>query len=68
MAACSWEQLLDEWSRSAAVLAQALGRPVSTASVPGGLYSASVGRAAAGFSTLFTEHAQPSCCWSTAAD
>lgn len=56
MAACSWEQLLDEWSRSAGVLAEALGRPVSTASVPGGLYSASVGRAAAaaGFTTLFT--------------
>lgn len=56
MAACSWEQLLDEWSRSAAVLAEALGRPVRTASVPGGLYSRSVGRAAAaaGFTTLFT--------------
>lgn len=56
MAACSYEELLDEWSRSAAVLAEALGRPVSTASVPGGLYSPSVGRAAAaaGFTTLFT--------------
>jgi peptidoglycan/xylan/chitin deacetylase (PgdA/CDA1 family) len=56
MATCSWEQLLDEWSRSAGVLAEALGRPVSTASVPGGLYSSSVGRAAAaaGFTTLFT--------------
>jgi peptidoglycan/xylan/chitin deacetylase (PgdA/CDA1 family) len=56
MAACSWEELLDEWSRSAAVLAEALGRPVITASVPGGLYSPSVGRAAAaaGFTTLFT--------------
>jgi peptidoglycan/xylan/chitin deacetylase (PgdA/CDA1 family) len=56
MAACSWEQLLDEWSRSATVLAEALGRPVRTASVPGGLYSRSVGRAAAaaGFTTLFT--------------
>jgi peptidoglycan/xylan/chitin deacetylase (PgdA/CDA1 family) len=56
MAACSWEQLLHEWSRSADVLAEALGRPVSTASVPGGLYSPRVGRAAAaaGFATLFT--------------
>jgi peptidoglycan/xylan/chitin deacetylase (PgdA/CDA1 family) len=56
MAACSWEQLLYEWSRSAGVLAEALGRPVLTASVPGGLYSARVGRAAAaaGFTTLFT--------------
>ena len=39
MAACSPEELLDEWSRSGAMLAEALGRPVSTASVPGGLYS-----------------------------
>jgi peptidoglycan/xylan/chitin deacetylase (PgdA/CDA1 family) len=56
MATCSWEQLLDEWSRSAGVLAEALGRPVTTASVPGGLYSANVGRAAAaaGYTTLFT--------------
>ena len=61
MAACSGEQLLDEWSRSAGVLAEALGRPVSTASVPGGLYSSSVGRAAAaaGFTTLFTSLAEP---------
>ena len=56
MAACPWEQLLHEWSHSASVLAEALGRPVSAASVPGGLYSARVGRAAAaaGFTTLFT--------------
>jgi peptidoglycan/xylan/chitin deacetylase (PgdA/CDA1 family) len=56
MADCSWEQLVHEWSGSAGVLAEALGRPVSTASVPGGLYSARVGRAAAaaGFTTLFT--------------
>jgi peptidoglycan/xylan/chitin deacetylase (PgdA/CDA1 family) len=56
MADCSWEQLLDEWSRSAAVIAGELGAPVTTASVPGGLYSKSVGRAAAaaGYKTLFT--------------
>ena len=55
MAACPPEVLLDEWSRSRAVLAEALGRPVSTASVPGGLYSPGVGRAAAaaGYSVLF---------------
>jgi peptidoglycan/xylan/chitin deacetylase (PgdA/CDA1 family) len=55
MAACSPEVLLDEWSRSGAALAEELGRPVSTASVPGGLYSSSVGRtaAAAGYSVLF---------------
>jgi peptidoglycan/xylan/chitin deacetylase (PgdA/CDA1 family) len=56
MADLSWEQLLDEWSRSAAVLADELGGPVTTASVPGGLYSTSVGRAAAaaGYTSLFT--------------
>ncbi|MEA2332864.1 MAG: hypothetical protein QOH58_3002 [Thermoleophilaceae bacterium] len=56
MAACSVEQLLDEWSRSFDVLAEGLGGSVSTASVPGGLYSKEVGRAAAaaGYTTLFT--------------
>jgi peptidoglycan/xylan/chitin deacetylase (PgdA/CDA1 family) len=56
MADLSWEQLLGEWSHSAAVLAERLGAPVSTASVPGGLYSDVVGRAAAkaGYATLFT--------------
>ena len=55
MAACSPEELLDEWSRSRAVLAEELGRPVATASVPGGLYSRNVGSAAAaaGYSVLF---------------
>jgi hypothetical protein len=56
MAACSWEQLMDEWTKSAEVLARELGQPVSTASVPGGLYSREVGRAAAvaGYTSLFT--------------
>jgi peptidoglycan/xylan/chitin deacetylase (PgdA/CDA1 family) len=56
MADLSWEQLLHEWTRSAALLAEELGAPVTTASVPGGLYSNSVGRAAAaaGYSSLFT--------------
>jgi peptidoglycan/xylan/chitin deacetylase (PgdA/CDA1 family) len=56
MADLTWEQLLDEWTRSAAVLAEELGGPVTTASVPGGLYSPSVGRAAAaaGYQSLFT--------------
>jgi peptidoglycan/xylan/chitin deacetylase (PgdA/CDA1 family) len=55
MADLSWEQLLDEWTRSAAALSDALGAPVTTASVPGGLYSTEVGRAAAqaGYTTLF---------------
>jgi peptidoglycan/xylan/chitin deacetylase (PgdA/CDA1 family) len=56
MAACTWSQLMDEWSGSAAILAGELGTPVTTASVPGGLYSRDVGRAAAaaGFTSLFT--------------
>jgi peptidoglycan/xylan/chitin deacetylase (PgdA/CDA1 family) len=56
MAACSWEQLMDEWTKSAEVLARELGQPVRTASVPGGLYSREVGRAAAvaGYTSLFT--------------
>jgi peptidoglycan/xylan/chitin deacetylase (PgdA/CDA1 family) len=55
MADLSPDALLDEWSRSAAVLSSELGQDVSTASVPGGLYSPAVGRAAAraGFSSLF---------------
>jgi peptidoglycan/xylan/chitin deacetylase (PgdA/CDA1 family) len=56
MADLGYEQLLDEWTRSGAVLAEVLGGPVRTASVPGGLYSADVGRAAAaaGYTALFT--------------
>lgn len=44
---CSWDELCDEWSRSVAVLSEIVGEPVTTASVPGGFYSASVARAAA---------------------
>ena len=48
--------IIHEWSRSASVLADHLGEPVSTASVPGGYYSEKVGRGAAiaGIETLFT--------------
>lgn len=50
------ERLRDEWSRSVAILSEAIGAPVATASVPGGYYSEAVGRAAAeaGIKTLFT--------------
>lgn len=50
------QRLREEWSLSVAALADALGAPVRTASVPGGYYSAAVGRAAAeaGIETLFT--------------
>jgi peptidoglycan/xylan/chitin deacetylase (PgdA/CDA1 family) len=50
------ERLREEWSRSVAALSEAIGAPVTTASVPGGYYSEEVGRAAAsaGIETLFT--------------
>lgn len=44
---CSWEQLLDEWSRSVGILSDIVGEPVTSGSVPGGFYSAAVARAAA---------------------
>ncbi len=52
---CSHEQLLDEWQRSRSILAEIIGHPVTTASVPGGFYSREVARAAAaaGIEVLF---------------
>jgi len=48
--------ILDQWARSKAALEDILGGPVTSASVPGGDYSARVGRAAeaAGVKHLFT--------------
>lgn len=48
--------ILDQWSRSKAALEDILGREVTSASVPGGFYSARVARAAAtaGIRQLFT--------------
>ena len=56
MADCTPAQLAEEWSRSVAALERELGGRVACASVPGGHYSAAVGRAAAaaGIETLFT--------------
>ncbi|HEU0019224.1 MAG TPA: polysaccharide deacetylase family protein [Thermoleophilaceae bacterium] len=56
MSALSAAELREQWSRSVAILAEALGAPVTTASVPGGYYSQAVGEAAAaaGITTLFT--------------
>jgi peptidoglycan/xylan/chitin deacetylase (PgdA/CDA1 family) len=55
MSWCAWEQLLDEWQRSCAVLADIVAEPVTIASVPGGFYSTAVARAAAqaGIKVLF---------------
>jgi peptidoglycan/xylan/chitin deacetylase (PgdA/CDA1 family) len=51
-----WDQLVQEWTRSARVLSDLLGEPITTASVPGGYYSRAVARAAgaAGIRLLFT--------------
>jgi peptidoglycan/xylan/chitin deacetylase (PgdA/CDA1 family) len=56
MGACSPEQVLDEWTRSVAMLAGILGEPVLTASVPGGFYTPMVAEMAArtGVRVLFT--------------
>jgi peptidoglycan/xylan/chitin deacetylase (PgdA/CDA1 family) len=47
MSACSWSELLDEWSRSARELESMIGAPVHTGSIPGGYYSRRVAEAAA---------------------
>ena len=49
-------RLRDEWTRSVASLADVLGEPIHTASVPGGQHSSAVARAAAdaGIRFLFT--------------
>jgi peptidoglycan/xylan/chitin deacetylase (PgdA/CDA1 family) len=56
MGHCSWSQLLDEWTRSAAILANILGVAVTTGSLPGGDFAPQVAEAAAeaGFKDLFT--------------
>lgn len=56
MGRCPREQLDREWRRSTAALAEILGEPVRTASIPGGYYSHAVAdsAAAAGIRTLFT--------------
>lgn len=56
MSACSASELDHEWQTSARILGNILGKPVTTASVPGGYYSRDVGAAAdrAGLKFLFT--------------
>ena len=55
MSFCTREQLLEEWHKSCAVLADILGEPVTVASVPGGFYSRAVATTAAqaGIKVLF---------------
>jgi peptidoglycan/xylan/chitin deacetylase (PgdA/CDA1 family) len=61
MGHCSLAQLRHEWTRSRAVLADALGADVLEASVPGGDFAPAVAEtaAAAGFVTLFTSEPAP---------
>jgi peptidoglycan/xylan/chitin deacetylase (PgdA/CDA1 family) len=56
MANCSEARLREEWKRSTAHLADVLGEPIVTASVPGGHYSMKVAAtaAAAGIRVVFT--------------
>jgi peptidoglycan/xylan/chitin deacetylase (PgdA/CDA1 family) len=56
MSACTYRRLLEEWTRSVALLAETLDAQVTVASVPGGYYSRRVARAAsaAGIRALFT--------------
>lgn len=63
MGACSPKRILDEWQRSVGVLADILGEPVVTGSVPGGYYRRPVAEAAAqaGLKLLFTS-APTTCC------
>ena len=64
MGACTPERILDEWQRSVRVIADILGEPVVTGSVPGGYYARSVAEAAAqaGLKLLFTS-APTTRCW-----
>ena len=53
---CTRPKLIDEWTQSAAALADILGEPVTTGSVPGGDFAPQVAEAAAvaGYTELFT--------------
>lgn len=56
MGHCSWPQLIEEWTRSCAILGDILGEQVREASVPGGDFAPQVADAAAkaGIARLFT--------------
>jgi peptidoglycan/xylan/chitin deacetylase (PgdA/CDA1 family) len=61
MSSCSLEQLDAEWRDSSQRLAEILGEPVTSGSVPGGYYSSRVAEAAsrAGLRLLFTSEPTP---------
>lgn len=60
---CTVEELLHEWQTSLDCLSQLVGKPVVTASVPGGYFSRKVARAAsrAGIKALFTSEPTATC-------
>ena len=64
MATLPYAAIFDEWRRSVMALGDIVGEPVTTASVPGGLYSRLVASAAgsAGIRALFTSE-PVSRCW-----
>lgn len=55
MTHCTRQKLAEEWTRSVEILADVLGEPIDSASVPGGYYSKRVAEtaSAAGIRTLF---------------
>jgi peptidoglycan/xylan/chitin deacetylase (PgdA/CDA1 family) len=56
MSYCAFEDIVEEWTRSAKILSNILGQRICTGSVPGGFFSQKVAKAAAqaGLRTLFT--------------
>jgi len=56
---CTWEQMLEEWTRSCRILAQIVGEPVTVASVPGGFYSLQVARAASAANVRLLFNSEP---------
>jgi hypothetical protein len=56
MSHCAFEEIVEEWRRSACILEDIIGEPVQTGSVPGGFFSRKVAKAAAkaGLRALFT--------------
>jgi peptidoglycan/xylan/chitin deacetylase (PgdA/CDA1 family) len=63
MALCNAAHVLEEWRTSTEVLAELVGRRVTTASVPGGYYARRVAEAAAaaGIEALFTSEPTARC-------
>jgi hypothetical protein len=61
MGHCSWERLVDEWTRSREIISSILGEAVTVGSVPGGDFEPAVAEAAAGagLTELFNSEPTP---------